>query len=153
MNTITLRKASLEDLELLFKWRNDKQVRLNSLNTDFVLFEQHSEWFLKNLTNRTCKIFILQVDSTPVGTIRLDYRPSESGWVISFSVDPLHRSKGFGKLMVGKCVQECQLFPLIAYVKKDNISSLKIFESLGFNKLDNTLDIPEHLFKFIKRHA
>ena len=40
-----LRKATIEDRDLLFQWANDPLVRKNSFSTAEIAYEEHVDWY------------------------------------------------------------------------------------------------------------
>ncbi len=141
------RRISPEDIDLLFKWTNDPSVRSMSVNTDPVLWENHVNWFNKNLNNPNVLIFIFSVKDIPVGVIRFNH--NNSTYTISYSVASEFRNMGYGKMIVELGVQEIKEGIILAYVKPENVSSVKIFLVQGFTQSE---DIDEHnnpILKFI----
>jgi RimJ/RimL family protein N-acetyltransferase len=130
MENLYLREAKLQDMELLFNWANEPSVRLNSVNSHKITWEEHSVWYRGRLESKDCEIYLLMHENTPVGQIRLDCR--EDGRWISYSVDQKHRGQGFGGLLL-RLIEEkikenrTELQTLWAVVKKDNPVSQKIF--------------------------
>lgn len=125
---VKLRRASMNDMEVLFRWRNDPATRKASLNTQEITIEEHETWLRSALADKDRRIYIAEVDGEPVGTIRADY---ESGiYRLSWTVGPDFRGKGYGKDMVLALVEELKS-PVRAEVKADNIASRRIAESAG----------------------
>ena len=131
-----LRPVTIEDAELLFRWRNDESARKNYFNSDELTFESHINW-LKNTLSEGCVLFyILMRNSQAVGQVRLT---PESGFLsVSYSIDSAYRGLGLGTAMLSKieCVVE-EKYPsavLIAEVKKENIASYRVFERLEYEK-------------------
>ena len=44
---LSLRKVTIKDLLILYKWANDRSVRSNSINKKKILLESHSKWLKK----------------------------------------------------------------------------------------------------------
>ncbi|WP_048340878.1 MULTISPECIES: GNAT family N-acetyltransferase [Clostridium] len=133
---IQLRKATGEDCEILFQWANDVDVRKNSFNSDYIIYEEHVNWFLKMLQNEKVLFFIMEVDNKSIGQTRINI--DKNIGVISYSICKEYRGKGFGKKMI-QLVEECissfkSIDKIVAYVKKDNKSSNKIFTKLNYLK-------------------
>ena len=47
-----LREAKWEDMEQLFLWANDKEVRKNSFSMEPISYEEHQEWYEKKLEKK-----------------------------------------------------------------------------------------------------
>lgn len=71
-NEIVLRRASMEDAELLFQWKNDKTTIENSISKRGVTMEEHLRWLEGIVDNPTRQLFILEVDGMAAGQLRLD---------------------------------------------------------------------------------
>lgn len=131
-----IRKANLTDTYVLLKWRNDKETRLNSINTDVIAKEEHDNWFCNNMNN----IYIAETDE-PVGTIRIN------GNELSWTIAPNKRSMGYGKEMVKAFLSLVFNRPLVAYIKQQNIASQKIAKEAGFELVEDG-----YLQKWIKNN-
>ena len=128
------RKATKEDSDNLFNWRNDQETRANSLNTAPVLREEHEAWLARTLKNPNRILFIIEEDGEAVGTIRADKLENENGYELSWTVAPEHRGKGIGKKMLFQAVKEVDSPVLKAKIKKENTASVKMAEATGFQK-------------------
>ncbi|ABK61928.1 GNAT family N-acetyltransferase [Clostridium novyi] len=133
---IQLRKVTEKDCELLFRWANDVDVRKNSFNPEYISYEEHVDWFFKMLQERDVLFFIMEVDNKSIGQARINI--DKNIGVISYSICKQFRGKGFGKKII-QLVEEnisClkTINKIVAYVKKDNKSSNKIFTKLNYLK-------------------
>lgn len=146
---ISFRKANENDAKLLFDWANDKDVRINSLNQFPILWENHLQWFESKLNSPNTLIFILERENEPLGQIRFD-KVGEF-WEIDYSIDKKERGKGYGKIIVKQGLDYFKDGIYKARVKKENISSKKVFLSLGFLsmnlKSDNMDDVELFIYK------
>jgi len=70
---LSLRPATLEDAEMLLKWRNDKDTRMASHTTDEVKLENHIEWLRATLQNQNRQLYVAEKNGISVGTVRADY--------------------------------------------------------------------------------
>lgn len=128
---LKIRSSSYEDCEYLFKWANDEDVRQNAFNSAPIPWEQHKEWFSKKISDINTKIFILELENTPVGQVR--FEKESDYWKIDYSIKKEFRGKGFGKIILEKSIPEIN-GTLKAWVKIENVGSIKVFEKLGFRK-------------------
>lgn len=129
-----LRRARIEDAQLLLSWRNDPETRLQSKSTEEISVEDHIQWLTKILKNSQIKLYIAEVNQIPVGTVRSN-RDRDGTLELSWTVAPIHRGKGLGKIMVMQFVQK--LHPrqkFIARIRKGNISSENIAKALGLQE-------------------
>ena len=51
-----LRVADWGDVDLLFSWANDKEVRKNSFSSEPICYEEHLAWFRKKYQERDSQI-------------------------------------------------------------------------------------------------
>lgn len=139
MEKLTLRPVSLSDCELLFNWKNDPAVRKSALNTAIVLKEEHESWFSAAIKNPDVQIFILESEGIPLGQIRLN----REGIVgrIDYCIAEEYRGKGLGKkiiLLIEEDVKKTGFVSVLkAEVKKDNLFSQKVFESLDYARSED----------------
>jgi UDP-2,4-diacetamido-2,4,6-trideoxy-beta-L-altropyranose hydrolase len=142
---LKLRNVKYDDCELLWKWANDPIVRAASFNSDYILWEDHLEWFNKKLNSFDCYYFIaVNKSEQPVGQIRFDI-DKELQALVSISLDHKYRGQGYGKLIlqmaINKLFQHISVIKIRALIKSGNVSSIKLFESGGFKKVNC---IPTH---------
>jgi len=129
-----LRKVTKNDIKLLFDWANDPDVRVNAKNSKPITWDEHVIWFNNRLSNKFAYTYILSDLQESIGIVRFD--KTLEGYVISYSIDKNYRGKGFGELVLVEGLKNLYLSVdkpnLVAYVKKGNIASEKIFNKLGF---------------------
>lgn len=138
MDKYSIRKANINDMRMLYEWANDEKVRENAFSTEHIAWDVHQRWFLNKLESEVCDIFILYVDSIPVGQVRLDYEGEKA--YIDYSIAKEHRGKGYAKIMlelVEKKVADNQkgIWYLEAEVKYDNQDSRKQFDNLSYDSM------------------
>ena len=128
-----LREAEWEDMDLLFRWANDGEVRKNSFSVKEIAYEEHVEWFKKKIGGGESQIYIFGNGEHEIGTLRLDFEGNEA--VISYSIAAEYRKKGYGTVMIKLAEQKVPHRTLMkAWVKEENIASNKIFIKLGYKR-------------------
>lgn len=130
-----LRCAEESDMDLLFQWVNDKEVRNNSFQTKDITYEEHQKWFMNMLHREDVKQYIYMSEGEPVGQIRICLVGDEAE--ISYSIAPEYRYMGYGKQMIAalkNVVQEeyPKVKELVAQVKPENLASQKVFLDCGY---------------------
>jgi RimJ/RimL family protein N-acetyltransferase len=142
---LVLRAAQKEDIQLTYEWANHPETRAYSFSKDFINFESHTAWFTSKITDSNCKYLLLENNGFPLGSIRVDIKEEEG--TISYLIAPGLKGKGYGKKIVQKLLgylkkEKIALKKVVGWVQEDNISSIKIFEKTGFEKVqqeDGTL--------------
>jgi len=144
-----LRKAKAEDVELLFAWANNLDVRRNAFQQQEITWEEHKAWYERKLRQDESQIFIACIstdggDGKPVGQIRLD-RDGDSAQ-IDYSIDQAFRGKGYGTRMVREAerIADPKIHRLCAKVKRSNPSSARVFEKCGFERRGEAPDYVEY---------
>ena len=137
--SISVRKAIINDLDIYFKWANDKYVRINSINSNLIKYKEHINWFSKKIYEKNSFLYIFKKNDIPLGQIRFEKEVKDNLFIINYSVDADYRGQGFGKIIVKmgieKLLKDCDLsgeLKLRAIVKEKNIASVKVFKSLDF---------------------
>jgi RimJ/RimL family protein N-acetyltransferase len=75
----------------------------------------------------------------PVGQVRFALDGKDA--IVSFSVAPESRRRGYGKEILIKAAKELfnetTIEQILAYVKSENMLSLRVFQKAGFRQLKN----------------
>lgn len=135
-----LRRAVSSDCEILFTWFNDPSTRINSLNSKPVSWLDHKRWFYTQLASEDVNQFMLDSYGLPIGQIRFDNKGETL--LLSYSIDHDFRRRGYGRVIVELGVEAARMWrfcPIKAIVKKNNLASIRIFESLGFAKRESEI--------------
>lgn len=139
-----LRKVTVEDMDLLYRWANDSTVRNNAFSTEPISYENHQKWFTERMEDPDTVMFLLMVEEEPVGQIRVTLVGERA--LIDYSVAEEYRGKGYGKRMLAllEAVMK-EFYPeikcLVAQVKAGNDPSRNVF-------LKN--DFQEHYVEYVK---
>ena len=138
MNQIVLVSAKSCHSETIWEWRNDPITRKMSINSEKVSWEEHTSWYEKILLDKCRKLYVGEEEGIPIGVVRFDKcDDDENVYEVSINISPAYRKKGFGKQLlthgIRKLLKEVENCKFIrAEVKKDNLSSNKLFKSFGF---------------------
>ena len=127
--SLSFRLATLEDAELLFRWRNDNDTRANSRETAPVPWQSHLRWLEAKLRDDLCDVLIAEKDGESVGTVRIEVRNDETE--LSWTVAPEQRGRGIGRGIV-RCAAGLRPGRLVAYIHPDTASSETIARGAGF---------------------
>lgn len=147
---IYLRSVTIDDLNILFDWVNEPSVRKNSFNNNIISIEEHKSWLEHVLADLNTKLYILQEDDNPVGQVRLVF--IDDGWKIRYSIAPVYRGQGYGKIILQLAENELICGghigeKLYAEVKTEDIASQCIFKKLGYSE---TASLQDNAYGYIK---
>lgn len=92
---ISVRRACIQDGELLWKWANDPSTRANAFHTDTISLKEHIRWYQNRLNSPDTLIWIIEYGGQPVAQIRYD-RVSPDTAEIDISVAAECRGMGLG---------------------------------------------------------
>ena len=130
-----LRKADINDRELIYEWANDMDVRKASFNPAIISYDDHISWYEAIMKDDSVVQYILMDNDVPIGQIRLAIDGYDAE--ISYSVSSYYRGRGYAHKMIELINEEIRnnysfIKRLIAKVKPNNSASLKLFESEGY---------------------
>lgn len=151
---IYLRLAREGDCRLFWEWANDPVTRASSLSTKEILLEDHVKWFDEKLDDPRDLMFVAcDLEERPLGQARLHIRNPGEG-EISVAMDAAERGKGLGKtvidLSVNKIFHVTQVHTVHAYIKPNNISSIKAFEKAMFRHVGTETVKGCEVFHFVR---
>ena len=137
-SNLFLRSAEERDRRLLWEWANDPDVRAASFSAQPIPWETHVAWFEEKLHQDECRILIAEDDEgAPVGQIRFNSRADGDcdtdvslarEWRRRGLAAPLIRQGAESATNAGRCAR------LHAFVKPENVASVRAFESAGFKR-------------------
>ena len=142
--SLYLRKASIEDRELLFKWANDPTVRANSFSTEKISYDEHVLWFDNIMKRSDCIQYILMDNDMPIGQARVSIEGEIAE--IGYSICKEKRGMGYGsellKFVSREIYKNCSnISKIIGRVKPENIASQKAFIKAGYIEKYRTFEI------------
>jgi len=141
-NKIKLRALEPDDVDVLYRWENDQSMwKLSNTITPFSRFD--IEQYVLNadkviFTSRQLRLMIDKLDDqTTVGAIDLfDFDPLHKRVGIGILIDAQAQGNGFASealgLVIGYCFKTLMVHQLYANITPDNLKSIQLFESKGF---------------------
>lgn len=136
-NNIVLQPADEKDVDIIFNWQSNTEIRRFSRNTKPIEYQEHCLWFKNAISSNERTIYLMHAQQCIVGMLRLD-DINDSTCEISILVDPNEQGKGFA-LAALKALESLPITKIIeAYVREDNIASHKLFQSAKFKKVSAT---------------
>jgi RimJ/RimL family protein N-acetyltransferase len=150
-DNIAVRLATLEDSDLVWRWRNDMTTRKVSKNSAEIPWNDHQNWFRDSLNDPHTTNMIAELSdiAQPIGYVRFDNCVATQTANISINVGPESRGKGFAVPLLLKCIRNYQrtgFATIVAEVKPANIKSIKAFERVGFVHTENRNEILKMTF-------
>lgn len=132
-----LRKTKPSDIDILFEWANDEEVRKNAFSTAAICYEEHIAWFNEMMEHPNKVQYILMSDDNPIGQVRLSINKNSAE--IGYSISKHNRGCGYGRSIIQLVKQQVlveypEVTKLIGRVKPSNAASLQCFIKNGFQE-------------------
>ncbi len=133
---ITVVRATRNDSTDIWEWRNDELTTQMSLTPGGVSWEAHTNWYEKSLITPSRHIYIGHLPSgKKIGVCRFDVAAERNTAEVSINLNPQYRGKGLSSQLLSVAISRFwknSSMELLATVKKENIGSIKCFETAGF---------------------
>lgn len=133
--------ACLDDLVNIYNLSNDPSVRQNSFNSDYIKYEDHAIWFNQKITDSNTVFYTIKKEKNNfVGYIKFDKNLNSQNkdiYIVTIHLVSDFRGKGLGALFLMDSIkvlfkQYSNIDEIWAFIKKNNIASLKTFIKSGF---------------------
>lgn len=138
---ISLRRATVLDLNKTFEWASDTAVRKFFFNSSPVSFEEHKSWFNKKVIDPNCNYYIGIMGNDVIGSVRFDVTKNKA--VVSYLIDPAFQNKGLGTILLKNGLElflketDKAISEIYGEALNQNLASIKIFQKLGYLSEDN----------------
>lgn len=139
MEKLVIRLATMRDCDFVFGVVNSEMARAMSFNSCEIQYEEHCAWFEKILCSSAI-FFIGFLNNYPVGYARFEMQEGSEGYILSVAVAESCRGKNIGSRLVEMCCAEVfksGVTRVEAYVKPENLASIRLFERCGFHCTGN----------------
>ena len=139
-NQIKITRATIDDMLDLFELANDPEVRKNSFNQEKIDLETHKKWFNNRVDNDDFLLLVARNGVNFIGSVRFE-KDIDNKFIISIQIHKNFRGKGLGKKLLQNAIKK--LFNhkenpiIIAKIKSNNLSSIKIFSDSNFKIIEN----------------
>jgi RimJ/RimL family protein N-acetyltransferase len=131
VGVVALRRATVLDAGRVLAWNNAADVRARSIDPRPIAADDHARWFAGRLGDPHGRFWIVLLDATPIGVVRIDREREPSLGRISIVLDPSVRGRGLGRRVIGlACAADGG--PIVAEILADNLVSRTAFEAAGF---------------------
>src|SRR5262245_10571842 len=94
---LTLRRATIEDAEMVFAWRNLPAIIALGTTRRAVEREEHYTWFQLTIEGNSRLLFVVLLNEEPVGQVRFD-RLRDHSYEVSIYLLPQYTGRGLGVL-------------------------------------------------------
>ena len=132
-NTFSCKRANEKDINIFFKWANDRKVRKSAFKSNKISWSTHKNWYQKKIKSKKTLLLIIKKNRVAIGQVR--FEKEKKFIIINYSLDRKFRGLGLGKKILSvsiKKIKKTKKNILMGRVKKNNIRSAKVFKSLGF---------------------
>ena len=134
---LRVRLAEEKDVELLWQWANDPDVRRNSFSPEEIPIQRHREWFLRKIGSPATRIYVIERQGKPVGQVRYD-RANGREAEIDVSIAAEHRGSGLGTEALAatkeRALKDLEVESVVGIVMKSNTASCSAFQRAGFTE-------------------
>jgi RimJ/RimL family protein N-acetyltransferase len=143
-----LRLVEAEDIGQLFEWRNDPWIVSLGTSRREVTWEEHSAWLSRVLKQDRHLLFIVySCEGVPAGTVRLDVQDPGAA-ILTIYLLKAFTGRGLGPWAVGEAcwmalARWSRLERITAFVRRDNLPSIKCFARAGFHEDSDSPGCPD----------
>lgn len=142
---LQLRPVHEKDIALIWRWANDAQTRANSFRSGIITWQDHVQWYQRQLAAPDVRFWMLEDCGVPVGHIR--YVREDKVAIINFTVAPEHRGCGYGTQLLrmsrAAACKTLNVDRLRGITLEQNHASARAFEKADF-KLIHEQTIENH---------
>jgi RimJ/RimL family protein N-acetyltransferase len=145
---ITLRKATMDDMQMVYNWRNHINIRKCSRNNEEIDIQQHQRWFREVLDDQDRLLLIGSLDTRDIAVLRYDIDDNQAEVSVFLAPDEMGRGYGKALLAAGEkyiLANRPDVKSVIADVMAENKVSQKLFESSGY-----ALNAMQYIKRFYK---
>jgi RimJ/RimL family protein N-acetyltransferase len=152
-NYLKIREITKEDINLIYDWSNDLEVRNQSFNSGSINFKEHENWFKKKLINPNSLLLINEYDGDKIGLVRFEIEKNKC--TVGVLLDKNFRGKDLSSLMLIKSSNyyfSRFKLPIYANIKESNIPSIRAFEKAEYKLFKKIIvnDINSLVYKLEK---
>ena len=138
--TITHHKMKLSDLNEVFNWQKEPNLREFSMNTSVPTYQEHTYWFQNQIKSYSTIYEKIKADGYSCGTLRLKYMLEKDAWLLSWYVSKSYQGSGIGTLVLNFATQLVSSKKIYAHVMHNNFASNRAMQKAKFciiNQQDN----------------
>ena len=142
---VTLRTATSDDCEMVYRWQAQPETRRFARNTAVPDWQEHKDWFAAKIVDHRTLFTIVECDGAPAGSVRLDYRGERKGapmYEVSIFLDQQWYGRGIASKALGAAAQLMPFSYLKAVVRPENKASLRLFQRAGYEGEEDVFYLP-----------
>jgi UDP-2,4-diacetamido-2,4,6-trideoxy-beta-L-altropyranose hydrolase len=153
---ISFRAIKGDDALMVYQWSNEYLVRINSFNSSPIKFNSHKKWFDSKIDNVNVLFLLALVNNNSAGVVRYEIEDRKA--VVGIMVSEKYR----GQKLASEFLRESSKLyfkkydlPIFAYIKKENIASIKSFEKANYIyvKEEMILESISFVYKLEKKYV
>ena len=150
-NNIFIRKVRINDMEQIFNHSNQLYVRKQSIDKEKIEWKDHIFWF-NNTIQDLNSVFFIVTDKTERYLGQIRYKIVKNKATVSISLSSLISGKGLSRHLLIESIDKLLiekkgLSEIVAFVFKENIPSIKIFEKSGFLLCDKQNELLKYIYQ------
>jgi UDP-2,4-diacetamido-2,4,6-trideoxy-beta-L-altropyranose hydrolase len=136
-SNLRVRTATVDDAELVYRWRNHESTRSVSRDSSPIPWSTHQSWFDKVLVDARRRVLVGQVGEVPVGVFRFDELRERGAIEVSLFLDPELHGLGLGTALIRAAHADWEQSvgrgeSFVATVSERNFASQNLFRSAGY---------------------
>lgn len=139
---LILRPMSINDTDLVIRWRNSPHIYERSYSLSFggLTAEEHILWFKSTRDKRIDYIIVVKNGLIPIGSMSFKHHHDNCGEMGKYIGELWAIGKGYGYEAANEWVQfgfnVLKYDKIIAKTHKNNIPNIKLNKKLGFTIID-----------------
>ena len=130
---VTLRRARGEDVELVWEWGFEAELRAAMRSPRVVLYRHYEQWFAVRLADRLTAIWIIEDAGASAGVVLIDRNDKQGLPRLTIVLGRRARGRGIGRRALELACEQWQR-PLLAEVDAVNESAIACLEASGFER-------------------
>lgn len=134
--SVTLRRATKEDCDLMYRWQIRPEIRRFARNPATPDYDEHRAWFFSRLSDLRCLMHIIEYQGIPAGVIRLDasdpWEEDRGEFEVSVYVDPDLARRGIAQAALSAVRRLLPHAVFLAFVLSNNAASHRLFQACGY---------------------
>lgn len=134
MGEVKLRDVISDDMDTIFRWQQDKDIRQFSRVNESPTYEEHKNWFNNRISLDKGLYKMIMYNDINVGVLRLDPLSDRdnNSYEVSIFVDKNYQQKGIALDCLNMIREKYPAYSLYAYIDDENTPSQKLFIKAGY---------------------